>query len=342
MRPKLTKSPDERIEIAIVDYPGAWRAAIYGLTDMFELAGGYAAELLGAEARGLRVTHWQRSADGAVAKVFDSHPDLPAGRPQVVVIPPGLGAVLPSGERMGMFPDWIRTQHGAGAVIASACGGASLLAETGLLAGRTATTHWLHGETIARRHPDVRINTDKMILDDGDIITAGGMMAWTDLGLRIIDRLLGAQVMLAAARFMLIDPGAREQSFYSKFAPSLDHGDVAILGVQHWLHGANLKDVTLQDMAERAGLGDRTFLRRFQKATGLNPTEYTQRMRMAKARDLLEQSSLAVEQVAWQSGYEDPNAFRKIFRKIVGLSPGQYRARFSIIPGVRDEVEETA
>ncbi|WP_348649864.1 helix-turn-helix domain-containing protein [Sinorhizobium sp. BG8] len=97
----------------------------------------------------------------------------------------------------------------------------------------------------------------------------------------------------------------------------------------------NTKGITVEAMADRAGLGERTFLRRFQKATGINPTEYCQRLRIAKSRELLERSYLSIEQVAWQSGYDDSNAYRKIFRKILGISPSEYRMRFSIADGPR-------
>lgn len=337
----MTKPSTENVvEIAIASYPEAWRAAVHGLTDMFAVAQKHDHANSPSQPRRLRVSHYELNEAGSVAKVFDTHPSESEGKPVAVVLPPAMSDELPFGERMGGFPAWIRSHHQSGAIICSACGGASLLAETGLLSGRSATTHWQHGETMARRHPDVRIDTDKMVLDEGDIITAGGMMAWTDLGLRLIDRLLGSNVMLATARYMLIDPGTREQSFYSKFAPRLDHGDTVILEIQHWLHGTETKGVGVPALAERAGLGERTFLRRFQKATGINPTDYAQRLRIAKARDLLEQSSLSIEEIAAASGYEDASAFRKTFRRIVGVSPGEYRMRFSIVgPRTADEAD---
>ncbi|QLL64635.1 helix-turn-helix domain-containing protein (plasmid) [Sinorhizobium mexicanum] len=320
-------------EIGIVVYPGALMSAIYGLTDMFQVAGMQSLEQGGAAAPQIRVSHWQLMEDGTVRKTVDTHPGPSSGL-GALILPPTL-ADLPVGKRMGDLPAWIREQHAGGTTICSVCGGAYLLAESGLASGRTVTTHWSHQELIANRYRDVRIDTDKLVIDEGDIITAGGMMAWINLGLKLVDRLLGTAVMLATARFMLVDPGAREQSYYSVFAPRLDHGDPVILKIQHWLHGTSTKGVTLQMMAERAGLGERTFLRRFQKATGLNPTEYCQRLRIAKSRELLERSYLSIEQVAWQSGYDDTNAYRKIFRKILGVSPKEYRLRFSVVGGTR-------
>jgi transcriptional regulator GlxA family with amidase domain len=209
------------------------------------------------------------------------------------------------------------------------CAGAFLLAETGLLAGRPATTHWALREAFAARFPEVRLDTDRLIVDDGDLITAGGVMAWVDLGLRLIERYLGPSVMLATARFFLVDPGGREQRFYSPFAPVLTHGDAAVLKVQRWLQVRGGDRVSLEAMARKAALGERTFLRRFQKATGLTPIVYVQHLRVGKARELLEASDHSIDEIAWQVGYEDTGAFRKVFQRVMGLTPGEYRRRFS-------------
>lgn len=155
-------------------------------------------------------------------------------------------------------------------------------------------------------------------------------MAWVDLGLRLVGRFLGSAALLATARYFLVDPGGREQRFYSTFAPQLTHGDAAILKAQHWLQANSGGRVSLPMMAARAKLGDRTFLRRFQAATGMTPGQYLQHLRVGKARELLERSGLSVDEIAWQVGYGDPGAFRKVFLKVMGLSPGEYRRRFAI------------
>ncbi len=334
MGAEVTKrATSEPAEIGIVVYPRALMSAIHGLTDMFQVASMQSIEQSGRDAPQIRISHWKLQEDGSVAKSRDIH-EGPSPGLVALILPPTLSD-LPVGDRIGALPAFVREQHQRGTTICSVCGGAYLLAESGLAAGRTITTHWSHQDLIAGRYGDIRVDTDRLLIDEGDIITAGGMMAWIDLGLKLVDRFLGTDVMLATARYMIIDPGAREQSYYSVFAPKLDHGDTIILKIQHWLHGTNTKGVTLQMMADRAGLGDRTFLRRFQKATGFNPTEYCQRLRIAKSRDLLERSHLSIEQVAWQSGYDDTNAYRKIFRKILGLSPKEYRLRFSVSDGGR-------
>lgn len=170
-----------------------------------------------------------------------------------------------------------------------------------------------------------------IVVEDGDIITAGGMLAWTDLGLRLIHRVLGPTVMADAAKFLLIDPSGREQRNYSTFAPRLNHGDTAVLKVQHWLQAHSGEEINVGALAERAGLEQRTFLRRFQKATGLKPTEYVQALRIGLAREKLEFSRDSVERIAFNVGYKDPSAFRRVFQKVTGLSASAYRERFAAV-----------
>jgi len=251
-------------------------------------------------------------------------------RPAVVIAPPTLKGPPLQDEPERSLARWLRERHAEGATLCSICGGAFLLAETGLLRDRRATTHWSYAEELARRFPEIHIDADMLIIDDGDIVTAGGIMAWTDVGLRLIDRFLGPSVMLATARYFLIDTAGREQRFYSSFSPRLNHGDEAVLRVQHWLQKNDVRDVTLADMAAFAGLEDRTFLRRFRKATEFNPTEYCQRLRVGKAREMLELTGRTIGQVAWDVGYQDEGSFRKVFYKVMGLKPGDYRKRFGI------------
>ncbi|MDD3446643.1 MAG: GlxA family transcriptional regulator [Zavarzinia sp.] len=313
-------------EIALLLYPGAQMAAVHGLTDIFAVAtrlAGQRAEM----APLLRVSHWQAGADGTIACSFDSRPGLPHA-PAFAIAPPSLSP-LPDDAALRPFADWLRAWHGRGAVLGSVCAGAFVLAQTGLLAGRRATTHWGYAELLARRHPEVRVDAGPLIIDDGDIITAGGVMAWTDLGLVLVERLLGPSLMMETARFLLIDPPGREQRPYERFRPRLDHGDEAILAVQRWLAATGARDADLAAMTARAGLEERTFLRRFRKATSLRPTEYCQQLRIEKARELLELSRRPVETIAYEVGYDDPASFRRLFQRLTGLSPGAYRRRFA-------------
>lgn len=316
------------VEIGILLYPGAQLAAVHGLTDLFGVADRLAAGHRDREPGLLRTSHW-RQEDLALPPVrtFATHAEG-VGSPAVFILPPSLGEPLAPGQAAPLA-GWLRHQHDMGAALCSVCAGAFLLGETGLLAGRAVTTHWIYAERFQSRFPDARVDTDKLVIDDGDIITAGGLMAWTDLGLKLVDRFLGPTVMLETARFLLVDPPGRQQRYYSSFSPRLAHGDAAVLKVQQWLQATSANDMRLASMLAQAGLGERTFLRRFQKATGLKPTEYCQQLRVGKARELLQFSNRPVDGIAWEVGYGDTGAFRKIFARITGLTPGEYRRRFS-------------
>jgi transcriptional regulator GlxA family with amidase domain len=310
-------------EVGILLYRGCQSAMVHGLTDMLVTASDFSAARGGPA---LRLSHWSPDEAGAFGRSFDSHPGA-EGFADIIVTPGRLSGPVTAEEAIP-FARWLTAQHARGAVLASNCGGAFLLAETGLLRGRSATTHWMFADLLQTRFPDLNVEPEKIVIDDGDIITAGGLMAWTDLGMRLIDRLLGPSIMVETSRFFLVDASGREQRHYGGFAPRLTHGDEAILKVQHWLQARGARAVGVVDMAREAGLEERTFLRRFKTATGIKPTEYAQCVRMEKARELLQFTKRTVDQIAWSVGYEDATAFRRVFGRLVGLSPGDYRRRF--------------
>lgn len=317
------------VQIGIVLYPGAQLSAVLGLTDLFKVAGRIAEDVEHALMR-LRVRHLRVEGETESFVVFDSDPDAVReniGACDVLILPPSLEPPI-SANAAAPVARWLRERHGEGSILASVCAGAFLLAETGLLTGRAVTTHWGSADAFRNRFPAVGLEIDRLIIDGGDIISVGGLMAWTDLGLKLVERFLGPVVMGQTARMLLVDPPGREQRFYSGFAPRLTHGDTAIVKAQHFLQANGGHDAGLANLAEEAGLEERTFLRRFQKATGMTATEYAQRLRVSKAQELLQFGLLPIERVAWEVGYSDPGAFRKIFFRIVGLTPGEYRQRF--------------
>jgi transcriptional regulator GlxA family with amidase domain len=313
-------------EIGLLIYPDCQLSAVYGLTDLFRIANQWAPQK--AETmRAIRVSHWQ-VVDNAVVCVWDSHPEH-LHRLGHVIAPPSI--IMPTEMKpMPAAAAWMVQQHTSGATICSVCAGAFVLAETGLIDGRKVTTHWAFSEELAARYPKIELAAERLVIDDGDIMTAGGILAWTDLGLTLVERLMGSGVMLATARFLLVDPPRRDQNLYRSFIPKFDHGDPAVLAVQHHIHADVADTHEVPAMALRAGLAERTFLRRFTKATGLRPTEYLQQVRMMKARDALETTSTPIERIAWEVGYTDVTAFRRVFQRFTSLSPGSYRQRFGI------------
>lgn len=301
----------DQVRIGILLYPGAQQSAAMGLADLFHVAG----RMVGQEAR-------------LCVRTLDAPPGTPEDAPcHVLILPPSLQDPIDP-DTAAPLARWLRARHAEGTVLASVCGGAFLLAETGLLTGRAVTTHWAYAEAFRDRFPNVPLDPDRLIIDGGDILSAGGLMSWTDLGLKLVDRFLGPVVMAQTARMMLVDPPGRAQSYYSGFVPRMTHGDAEVLKAQHFLQATEGRDARLATLADLAGLEQRTFLRRFQKATGLTTTEYAQRLRIAKAQELLQFGRLPVERIAWEVGYSDAGSFRKVFHRIVGLTPGDYRRRF--------------
>ncbi len=240
----------------------------FGLTDLFGVANRLSAEHGGTNPRELRISHWQlrNNENLELGRVFDTHQQQPQ-KLVGLILPPSLDSD-PQGGASPQLQRWVEEQHSSGCIVCSVCGRAFLLAKTGLLNGRSATTHWTFSQTLADRFPKVRLDTEKLIIDDGDIIiTAGGFMAWVDLGLKLVDRFLGPTVMLETARFFLVDVSGRQQRFYSNFSPKLHHGDEPILKVQQWLQNSDVSSLSVSTMAAKARRGERSFLRRFQKAS---------------------------------------------------------------------------
>jgi len=314
------------IGIGMVLYPGVQQAAVLGLSDLFSVANSIAAEY--QQHTVLQVTHWQSPGQDRDPIPTGDASANPSCALSALILPPALSTpVVP--ERGDRLTQWLRDRHAQGVVLGSICAGAFLLAATGLMTGRRMTTHWKYAELLQQHFPDIAVDADRLVIDDGDVISAGGLMSWTDLGLRLVDRLLGPTIMIHTARMLLVDPPGREQRYYSVFSPRLNHGDAAILKVQHWLQATQAKEISLSALALEANLEARTFLRRFQKATGMTSTDYCQRLRVGRARELLQFGNAPVDSVAWEVGYNDAGAFRKVFTRIVGLTPGEYRRRFS-------------
>lgn len=310
-------------EIGILLRKNSMLSVVHGLKDLFEIAESLARVHLGSDTPLMRVSLFAETAEGV------ERMDAPGvtGEPSVIIVPP-LRTVAESMMENAPVSTWLRDRHAAGVTVAATCGGVFLLAQSGLLDGRLATTHWACARQLASSFPKIDVDADRLIIDDGDLITGGGMMAWADLALIVVNRILGRTAMLETARYMMIDPPGRQQRLYRIFSPDLNHGDAAVSLSQERLHRQGPSGVNISDMAGWAHLETRTFARRFYKATGFRPNEYCQRLRIDAAREKLEGTTVQIGQIAADVGYDDQASFRKVFARIIGLSPGDYRRRF--------------
>ncbi|MCP5087396.1 MAG: helix-turn-helix domain-containing protein [Rhodobacteraceae bacterium] len=299
--------------IALIAYEGVQMSAVLGLKDILEVANRFA-----AEADVAAITH----------EVLQTH-DIRNDRTfDAVVLPPNLEAAR--GQSDLELHRWIDTQHRSGATICSACAGAFWLGYAGILDGRPVTTHWALEDEFRKTFPNTQLNPEHLLIDDHDIVTAGGVMAWIDLGVYLIRRWLGADILSKTCRQMLIDPTGREQRNYRSFRPRLTHNDAAIRGLQRWIEGNTDADLSVFELAQRAAMSGRSLQRRFTNATGLTLSRYVQQLRVEKAKGMLERTSLTVAEICWRVGYQDVSAFSRLFKSVSGLSAGDYRKRFSI------------
>ncbi len=224
---------------------------------------------------------------------------------------------------------WIRRQFDQGAHVASICTGVFLLAETGLLDGKSATLHWGYAQMFLNRYPQIQLQTDKMILDQGRLYCSAGTNAGLDLSLYLVEKFCGRKAALESAKTMVLDLGRESQMPYSRFLISSEHGDQIVIKAQNWLEQHQTESIDYEFLAIKLGLSRRSMERRFKQATGVTPLGFLQQLRVEKAKRLLEECDLSFNEITYEVGYEDISFFRKIFVRLTGLRPKEYQTRFA-------------
>jgi transcriptional regulator GlxA family with amidase domain len=207
------------------------------------------------------------------------------------------------------------------------------LAETSLLDGEIATTHWAYVEGLRANFPRIDVQPDKVLVEAGEngrLVTAGGHASWYDLLLYVISRTGGKQAALQTAKYFLLQWHTDGQSPYMAFRESLQHGDAVIREIQEWLRENHSQPNPVAAIEAMSGLPSRSFKRRFKQATGLSPLNYVQQLRVDRAKAFLENTNLPVDAISWKVGYEDVAFFNRLFKRVCGLTPGAYRRKFCI------------
>lgn len=285
------------------------------------------------------------SADGAPFTGTMGVPVAPhaalaaAGAPDVVIATDlDLCAVA---EPRGRWPEearWLATQWARGAMLASVCTGAVLLAEAGVLDGMEATTHWSAAGLFRDLYPAVRLRPERVLCPAGEahrLLTSGGAASWEELALHLVARFCGAAEAVRIAKLFLLGDRSAGQSAFAAMARPRWHEDAAVARAQAWIAEHYAQANPVAGMVAASGLAERTFKRRFRAATGYAPIDYAQALRIEEAKQLLERGALGLDAVAEAVGYEDPASFRRLFRKRTGVSPARYRRQFgrAALPG---------
>ena len=234
-------------------------------------------------------------------------------------------------SRQGEVIDWLKDCHRRGSHIATICSGAFVLAETGLLDGKSATTHWAFADQFRTRYPQIALKPERLITDEGDLFCSGGYNAGIDLCLYLVEKYCGHEVALQSSKSVISDIGRASQAPYAMTQHRKDHGDEQIIEVQEWIETNFAENFTYDTLARKSGMGRRTLERRFKTATGETPLTYQQSIRVAAAKRLLEMGNRSFDEITYEVGYEDSSTFRKVFYRQTGLVPTAYRSKFQRI-----------
>ena len=334
-------SENHVLEVAVMALPDVTGSTLYGVYDLFSSVGRDWGLVMDGAAGESRITPRIVATDKrayTVANGLVVQPEASfetCGRPDIICIPDILVA---PGERLGNAYDrerrWVRECLEGGSTVAAACSGALLLAEEGLLDGLDATTHWAYCDAFRRDYPAVNLHPNRALVTAGEgqrIVMAGGGTSWQDLALYLIARFVGVEEAMQVAKLYLINWHEIGQQPFAALSRTSKSDDALIAKSQEWVAQNYESASPVSAMAALSGLAERSFNRRFAKATGMTPLEYVHTLRLEEAKHLLERTESPIEEIAEAVGYEDASFFTRLFRRHVALTPAQYRKRFGAL-----------
>jgi len=233
-------------------------------------------------------------------------------------------------ERNAAVVPWLKRWHKRGVAIASVCSGVGLVAATGMLDCKRATTHWGLAERFREKYPKVKWMPELMVTEDRGFYCGGGVHAALDLSLYLVEKFCGHDIAMESSKALLIDTPRAWQAGFAVVPLKTEHDDDAISAAQDWLHENFHRPFPLEAPARRVGMSLRNFVRRFKLATGDSPLAYLQKLRIAAAKRLLENNHRTMQEVSDAVGYQDVAFFRALFQRHTGISPSEYRQKFGV------------
>jgi transcriptional regulator GlxA family with amidase domain len=323
------------IDAFILALPETAGSALYGMVDVLAATGTLWRELIGEEP-GHRLI--QPRIVSPSAKSFRCGNGIPvspdvsldkAEQPGIIILPElWLAPTDDMRERYAEVKEWIRRCYRGGSTIYTACSGSVLLAATGLLDGREATSHWGYQDLFRRSFPAVRFNPEPNLLiadPGGRIVTAGGTTSWHDLALHIIARHCSPGEALRIAKVYLLKWHGEGQLPYASLVRRQPHADSVVRRAEEWLADHHREPHAVAAVVDACGIPERSLKRRFKTATGKTLMAHVQNLRIEEAKRLLETEGLSADDIAAAVGYDNPTFFRRLFKRSTGLTPGAYR-----------------
>ncbi len=331
-------APSEKPRISLLALPGTAGSTLYGLYDVFTAIGNVWPALTGEP----------QSQPGFEVQIvapnraeFRAHAGVPVAphaalsevsRTDVIVVP-DLNFDFRSDPR-DLWPEaaaWITARYAHGTTVCTVCTGSVLVADTGLLDGWEATTHWAAASLFETYYPAVKLRPERVLVQSGPdqrLVTSGGAASWEDLSLFLISRFCGQEEAVKIAKIFLFGDRSEGQLPYATKTKPRYHDDAAIAACQTWLANHYAAASPVSRMVRHSGLAERTFKRRFRAATGYAPVEYVQTLRIEEAKQLLETTAKPTDEIGTLVGYEDPAFFRRLFKRQTGVTPARYRQKF--------------
>ena len=334
----MSERPAPAIEALILALPETAGSALYGMVDVLAPTGTLWREVVG-EVPGHRLIEPRIVSPSAkpfrCGNGIPVSPDLSidkAERPEILILPElWLPPTDDMSARYGDVKDWIRHCYQGGSTIYTACSGSILLAATGLLDGREATSHWGYQDLFRRSFPAVRFDPKpNLVIADagGRIVTAGGTTSWHDLALHIIARHCSPGEALRIAKVYLLKWHGEGQLPFASLIRRQPHADSVVRRAEEWLSEHYREPHAVAGVVEACDIPERSLKRRFKSATGTTLMAHVQSLRIEEAKRLLETESLSADEVAAVVGYDNPAFFRRLFKRSTGLTPGAYRRMF--------------
>jgi transcriptional regulator GlxA family with amidase domain len=332
-------------KITFIAYEKCMFSAISGLVDAFSISNSWHQQYRGDIACSLSsaplfemeivsVKGGSVSANGSIKIQSDLAMEA-VGYTDLILIPPHLCGIEPDIEEISSIAPWIVRQYKNNVRIGAICTGVSILARTGLLDNKIATTNWQIIDRFKRQFPKVILKPERILTEDSGLICSGAITAQYNLALYVIELFGSEHLARECAKVFLVDPNRNVQTPYMITSFRKNHGDREILRTQTWMEKHYKEDFTTDLVASLAGLSPRHFIRRFKKATGENPLNYLQQLRLETAKNKLETTSDNIDDITQTIGYKDSRTFRRLFKKYTSLSPREYRDKFSVVCSIQ-------